>query len=86
MKLSPGGLTWVHDGVQPLGGEVAAVRGPHVTEHCAEADGEEEEKRCFLHPLLDLINTVIITIHKTVQNTKCYLLYTKAFFDNIYLK
>ena len=48
--------------------------------------GEEEEKGYFLHPLLDAINTVIITIQKTVQNTKCYLLFTKAFFDNIYLK
>ena len=66
VTLSAGDLTREHDGVQPLGGEVAAVRGPHVTEHRAAAEGEEEENRCFLHPLLDAINTVIITIQKTV--------------------
>ena len=48
---SPDDLTRVHDGVQPLGGEVAAVRGPHIAEDCATAEAEKEEKGCFLHSL-----------------------------------
>ena len=44
-------LTRVHYRVEPLGGEVAAVRGPDVAQRRATREREEEEKLCFPHPL-----------------------------------
>ena len=44
-------LPRVHYRVEPLGGEVAAVRGPDVAQRRATREREEEEKLCFPHPL-----------------------------------